>query len=151
MNEIEVTNRFKKFVDSKYFLCSPDPLKDGWDCLNMLADYYGACFPRTFEDWDDSNYGERWLKDEKKAREVLRRFLLSLGTEINVNYAMPGDLMLFENEIPPFTLKRPRIPMFPGIYQGNNHVIINWGRDKGIKVVLFDPLKPMLISVRRLF
>jgi hypothetical protein len=144
MNEIEITNRLNKFTDKKYFLCSPDPLKDGWDCLNMLADYYGACFPRTFEDWDDSNYGERWLKDEAKAREVFRRFLLSLGTEVNVNYALPGDLMLFESE-------RHKMPIFPGIYQGDNHLKVNWGKKIGIRTVLFEQFKPMLISVRRLF
>jgi hypothetical protein len=132
-----------RFLDAPFAL---GDMSKGWDCLNSLAEFYdsmGAEFPRKFGDWDESNYVLRWNENEKKSREVFRQFLRSLGKSVDWNYAVAGDLLLFE---------RMDIPIFPGIYMGNGNVLINWGVKKGMKVAPLTELLKLkfFIEARRL-
>ena len=143
MNDIEFVNTSKRFVDTPYAL--GDPSK-GWDCINSLIEIFcrlGVDFPRQFGDWNESNYAERWNRDEKEARKVLRAFLFSLGDPINCNFAIRGDLFLFEDP-------DHDIPMFPGVYLGNGNILLTLGTKKGTRVVSLGVIKKYLKEVRRL-
>jgi len=154
MDEIQITDSLKKFTDSPYALAD---LASGWDCVNMLLEFYGPKLPRQFGDWTEQNYAGRWRADEATARKVLRQYLLSLGCSIPRNYMLPGDLILCEQEkekgsdfaleSDPFSFS---IPMFPAIYQGNAHVLINWGLKKGVRSIPLRFIEPIIIDVRRI-
>jgi len=130
MKRFEFTKKIQHFIDKPFAL--GDKSK-GWDCLNSLAEFYdsiGKRFPREFKEFNEQNYAEKWKAGEGK--KVFREFLLSLGESINPNYALEGDLFVFDGEE----------TAFPGIYLGRGHVLMVF--DKGVKVL---PLK----HIRKLF
>lgn len=136
MKRFAFTQKVQKFIDAPFAL--GDKAK-GWDCLNSIADFYdsiGKTFPREFKGFNESNYAERWEKGEGK--EELKEFLLSLGESINQNYAVEGDLFIFEGAE----------MVFPGLYLGRGHVLMVF--DKGARVVPLKFFKKYLIGTRRL-
>jgi len=131
----------EKFLSKKFFLGDISGLK-GWDCLNSLAGFYDSMdcsFPHQFKDWDESNYPERWKKNEENCREVLKEFLLTLGDPIDPQYRIMGDLLLFEGR---------SIPLFPAIFIGNGNVMLIF--KNGVKIAPLNHLSKWLVGARRL-
>jgi cell wall-associated NlpC family hydrolase len=111
--DTRIANAISKFIDRPHAI--GDPSK-GWDCLNSLLDFYRECgvsLPDEFEGYTEVNYPGRWAKNPKKCRQVLERFVLSLGNPVQPEYLQRGDLLIF---------KTPQFPSFPAIYTGNGHV-----------------------------
>ena len=144
MKRWEFTEKIQQFIDAPHIL--GDPSK-GWDCLNILREVYtllGKSFPTEFEGWNAENYAERWKRGEGKA--VYRDFLFSLGQPVEPNYALEGDLFIFDGVE----------QLFPGIYLGRGHLLMVFApcdtkqKNRGVKVVPLRFFKEFLIGVRRL-
>lgn len=138
MDEIEFANLLNRFTDKKYALSDPSK---GWDCLNSLKEIYtkmGADFPLEFEGTDENNYADLWMNHHKEAKGKFKRYLYSLGYQIDANYALPGDLMIFEGAE----------MTFPGVYQSSGMVMMVF--DKGVRKVALKFFQPFLKQVRRL-
>jgi hypothetical protein len=138
MKRHEFTLKIQKFVDAPFAL--GDKTK-GWDCLNSLDDFYrsiGKDFPEEYKGVNKDNYAEKWKS--RNGKKLFREFLLSLGSKIDPNYMIEGDLFVFDGEN--FS--------FPAIYLGRSHLLTVW--DKGIKVVPLKAIKRLfkLADVRRL-
>ncbi len=138
MKRNEFTAKLQKFIDAPFAL--GDKSK-GWDCIDSLIEFYssiGKPFPREFKGFDEQNYAERWARGEGK--KEMREFLLSLGESIDPNYALEGDLFVFDG----------LETAFPGIYLGRGHLLMVF--DIGAKVVTLKAMKTLLkiIDVRRL-
>ncbi len=137
--DTQVANAIQKFVDSKYAIDNP---MEGYDCLNSLRGFFegmGVKMPIEFEDWTLENYGKRALKDPQKAHKAFERFVQTLGHEIDKNYLLRGDLILF---------KVKDIGTYAGIYLGNQNVFMMF--DKGGRVSPLQPFRPYIKQVRRL-
>ena len=129
----------KKFALGKQGLESVEPDK-GLDCLNSLYHIYkhlGFDFPTEWKGYNVENYADRWNKSN--CREDFAEFLQTLGREINPNYRLAGDLMLFEGK---------EIPMFPAIYLGNGKMLMIF--KQGVRVVPYKFFNNCLKSCRRL-
>lgn len=138
MKRNEFTKKIQKFVDAPFALGDKDK---GWDCLNSLDDFYrsiGKDFPTDYKGINKDNYVEKW--ESGKVKKLYMEFLLSLGSSINPNYAIEGDLFIFDGTE----------WAFPGIYLGRGHLMMTF--DKGVKVAPLKILKRMfkLVDVRRL-
>ena len=138
MKRFEFTLNIKKFIDAPFSL--GDKSK-GWDCLNSLDEFYrsiGKNFPQEYRGINADNYAEKWRLGE--AKQIFREFLLSLGCSVNRNYALEGDLFVFDGEE----------TAFPGIYLGRGHVLMVF--DKGVKVLPLNLVKKIfkIVDVRRL-
>jgi len=138
MKRNEFTLKLQKFIDAPFAL--GDTAK-GWDCLNSLAAFYDSIdrpFPRQYKEFNELNYAEKWKAGE--GRKELREFLLSLGEPINPNYALEGDLFIFEGEE----------MTFPAIYLGRGHLLTVW--DKGVKVTALKAIRSLfkLVDTRRI-
>lgn len=130
MKRYEFTLKVKKFVDAPFAL--GDKSK-GWDCLNALDEFYrsiGKDFPQEFRGITKDNYAEKWNSGD--TRKIYKDFLLSLGSSINPNYAIEGDLFIFDGTE----------WSFPAVYLGRGHLLGVF--TEGVKVV---PLRLM----KRLF
>jgi hypothetical protein len=170
-----IAEAITKLVDSPYFL--GDESK-GWDCLNSLKEFYEDCgfaFPRRFEDWEQGNYRDKWVFDPEVGREVFYRFLKTLGKQVDLNYAVRGDLLLLKTKVErpvTETLKRrvlnrikethPFMHRFinnvlagrslltwPAIYIGNGKIFMIF--EKGGKIIPLKPYEHFIEEVRRLF
>ena len=128
-----------KMVDKPWMLCDTSK---GFDCLNFLLFFYedmGFVFPDQFEGVTRKTYAELWKSDNQRAKEIMKRFLFSVGDEINPHYMLRGDLLIFEGK---------EFGSFPGIYLGNGNVQITF--DVGVQVLPLRFLRSYLIGVRRL-
>lgn len=129
----------KKFALGKQDTDSVKPEK-GLDCLNSLYHIYkylGFDFPTEWKGYNVENYAKRWEKED--CRGDFAEFLQSLGREIDPNYRLAGDLMLFEGK---------QVPVFPSVYLGNGKLLIAF--HEGVRVVPFKFFKKFLKSCRRL-
>lgn len=138
LKRVEFTQKIEKFIDAPFALGNKSK---GWDCLNTLDEFYrsiGKKFPEEFEGITKDNYAEAWRSG--KGKKLLKRFLLGLGRSIDQNYAVEGDLFVFEGEK----------AVFPGIYLGRGHLLMVF--DKGVRVVPLKVIKKgfYLLDVRRL-
>ncbi len=144
MNDIEFAKSLEPYLFKAYSL--GDPSK-GWDCLNCLGDWAkknGLEFPDEFEGWTWENYTERWNRGD--GMDVLRRFLMSLGDSVNINYMLPGDILVLE----------ARGVVGAAQYLGSGHVkVVERGKGgddpkSGTFVFPLWPLIPFTIRVCRL-
>ena len=69
----------------------------------------------------------------------MKRFLFSLGKQIDPHYMERRDLLIFEGK---------QLDSFPGIYAGNGIVHMTW--DVGVHPYPLRFLRQFLIGVRRL-
>jgi cell wall-associated NlpC family hydrolase len=110
MDDIEFAKKINRFFNSPFLLGGRG--EKGWDCLTSMAAFFESCgidFPSEFKDWNWGNYVERWERGE--GMSVFRDFLHSLGQSIDINYMLPGDIIIFEmNNI-----------VSAGIYLGSGH------------------------------
>lgn len=135
MRPREITDAARRLIDKPYHL---GDTSRGYDCLSMVLDFYRGCgvkLPEEFRGFTRENYAERWKRGE--GRQEIREFYGSLGRRVDVNYALPGDLMIYEWED----------TVTAGIYLGNGHALMCF--EKGLKVVPFRFFKSKLIEVRR--
>ena len=131
----------KILLEKKYKLGG---FKDGYDCLSLLLTFYeslGYKFPNEWKGWTRDNYAERWEKGE--GRKELYKFLHGLGVEVDINYAIEGDLLILNNDI-----VANEMLVTSAIYLGNAHAILL--SDVGIVVVPLWAIKNKIIEVRRL-
>lgn len=138
MKRHEFTLKIKKFIDAPFALGDKNK---GWDCLNSLNDFYlsiGKDFPKEYRGVNWDNYVEKWNSGD--AKKIYKDFLLSLGRSIDPNYAVQGDLFIFDGTEWPF----------PGIYLGRGHLLMVFLQ--GSRVVPLKIMKRMyrLVDVRRL-
>lgn len=94
MKDIEFAQKMSPFLGKPFAL--GDRLK-GWDCLNSMAEFFesvGIDFPNEFKGWTWGNYVERWKKEMNF--KIFREFLFSLGESIDLNYILPGDIIIIE-------------------------------------------------------
>jgi hypothetical protein len=106
----EFTIKMQKFIDAPFALGDKNK---GWDCLNALDEFYrsiGKDFPTEFKGINKDNYAEKFQSGIGK--KLYKEFLLSLGSPINPNYALQGDLFIFDG----------KEWAFPGIYHGNGNL-----------------------------
>jgi cell wall-associated NlpC family hydrolase len=139
MEDIKIAKAAEKLIDAKFSLGNTSK---GWDCLNSLREFYSALgvdFPKSFKDYNESNYAKRWKNSSDKAKADFEEFLLTLGKPVDFHYAKRGDLMIFEGK---------EIPSFPAIYLGNGHILMVF--DKGCKVVPLKFFKKVIKGTRRL-
>jgi cell wall-associated NlpC family hydrolase len=128
--------KMQKFIDAPYSL--GDETR-GWDCLNLLRHFFkdiGKELPEFPKDWTWENYAERWKNGE--GRKEFKKYLMDMGTEIEPNFMMHGDLLIFEG----------RQMTFCGIYLGAGHILSVF--DIGCKVIPWAVMKKFLVSARRL-
>lgn len=133
--DVMIARAASALIDAKYHLGSGD----GFDCLSMLWHFYGQVgveLPPLPEGFTPENYGEKWSRGE--GRVEFFQYLVGIGVEVEPNYAIAGDLMIFDyGEV-----------VASGIYLGSNHVLCAY--EKGVLVVPFDRfLKRFLVEVRR--
>ena len=139
MNSTLVANQADKYLGKPY--CLDDPI-NGWDCFNMLLDFYqafGYQFPTEFEGYSLKAYKDLWLEDQDKAKQVLSRFLLSLGEPVEKNFFIRGDLLLF---------RIPRKNLFSAIALGNGNMKI--AVQEGVTDVPFHIFQKLFVGARRL-
>lgn len=128
------TDLAREYVDCRF---DPD---NKIDCLGMILGIYrklGYQFPTEFEGFTEENFLEKWRRGE--GRDVLRRFIASLGIPAEKNFEHPGDL--FYGEI--------RGEYIFGIYLGGDHALMMF-QESGGKVVPFSRCKPFIQGIRRL-
>lgn len=138
MNDIQFAEKVNTYLNGAAAL--GDKSK-GWDCLNSLADFFefaGVPFPDHFGDWNWENYTKRWEK-EKGAMKVLKEFLFSLGSAVDVNYMLPGDLIILERD--------DIVSSALYLGSGNMQIVSN---PHGVLRVPMRFFKPAIIGVRRL-
>lgn len=86
------------------YLFKPFALGDrakGWDCLNQLGQWArenGFEFPDEFKGWTWENYAERWERGE--GMDVFLDFLMNLGDPVDINYMLPGDIIVLKVKDP---------------------------------------------------
>lgn len=137
MNDIAIATAAKRLIDARYHLGMSEDV--AFDCLTMMREFYGnlgITLPPLPEGWNVDNYAKRWNNGE--GREELYHYLLSMGKEVDENYMIAGDLLIFDG----------KDWVFPGIYIGSGHVICAF--DRGVKVVPFKFFRHALIEVKRL-
>ncbi len=126
-----------RFVDADYALC--DKAK-GYDCLSMTLEFYrelGLDFPNEFNGFNEENYGEKWLTGE--GLESYREFIEAVSDEIDPNYKIAGDLLIFDFG--------GRASINLGIYLGSGNAIMCF--TKGIRVVPIKFFANRLKEARR--
>lgn len=136
MKDIDISKAARKLIDAPYFL---GPSEQGFDCLTIMRHFYnnlGIQLPPLPEGWTDKNYAERWKNGE--GREELYEYLLSIGEEVQVNYMISGDLLIFDGEK----------WVFPGIYLGSGHFLAAY--EKGVLCCPLKFFRKNIIEVRRL-
>lgn len=139
-SDTSIANIANKFVDKSFYLGDVTGQK-GWDCLNSIAIFYESLnfkFPRKFENWNEFNYAELWKKNEILAKETFKKFLKSLGKEIDRRFILRGDLIIMEG----YEMT------FPAIYLGNDIVMMVF--DKGVKCLPLHLMRKFIVEVRRL-
>lgn len=156
--------------------------ESGWDCLNSIVSFYselGFTFPEVFEGYNLKNYPEKWEDDSEKSREVMFRFLMSLGKSVDIRYRLRGDLLILEGGVekpleekliakvlgklgtkfPSFVkemrkvLQSKKLLIFPAIYIGNGNIfmVITTDKDKrGPRVMPLKFFRKFVKDVRRL-
>ena len=135
-NDIAIANAAGKLIDAEYSLGNKIL---GYDCISMLREFYGnlgITLPPLPDGWTDNNYAQRWQGGE--GREELYHYLLSIGIEVEPNYIIAGDLLIFDG----------KEWVFPGIYLGSGHVICAF--ERGVKVVPLKFFCHALIEAKRL-
>ncbi|MEO0166600.1 MAG: hypothetical protein ABIL39_10745 [candidate division WOR-3 bacterium] len=136
-DETEFSNFISKFIGKKHYLANPEK---GWDCVNFLLEvygHYGCNLPQEIEGITKDNYDYLWRKKRKEAVEIMKKFLFSLGKPIDPNYAIMGDLIIFEG----------KEMVFGGIYNWGANVIVVF--DKGVFNLPIRFLKDYIIGARR--
>jgi hypothetical protein len=132
--EIDFTDLAREYVD-----CEFDP-DNKVDCLGMILGIYrklGYQFPTEFEGFTEKNFLQKWRQGE--GRDVLRRFIASLGEPVGKNFEQAGDL--FYGEI-------DKKYVF-GIYLGQDNALVMFA-DTGGRVLPFTRCKPYIQGMRRL-
>lgn len=135
VRDFDIAAAAKRLVDAGYHL---GPSNEGFDCLTMLREFYGrlgAVLPPLPSGWTDDNYASRWAAGE--GREELRAYLMSIGEEVDVNFARSGDLFIFDGGK----------WVFPGIYLGSGHALCAF--ERGVRVVPLRFFKHGLTGARR--
>jgi cell wall-associated NlpC family hydrolase len=138
MNATKVSEQAGKYLNQPYFV--GDKTK-GYDCISLIWDFYesfGIKLPHEFEDLNEGNYAEAWANDPKRAGQVMRRYLMSIGWEIGKNFYKAGDLLVFEKEE----------EVFIGIYTGNGHLKLVF--KQGVFDSPYHVFEKMHIATRRL-
>lgn len=164
-----------KMIDKPYYL--GDESK-GLDCLNSLKNFYEDCgfrFPREYCQWSETNYRQKWMDDVEEGRAAFWDFLHTLGTRVEKNYIIRGDLLIFRKDPPLESIKDARvisalnsvldimpfmkkfirnviagkqILTFPGIYTGNGNCFMVF--DRGARQVPLRLFEKYLVEARRL-
>lgn len=139
-----------RFVRSLHpYLFKPFSLGDrskGWDCLNQLGDWAkenGYEFPDEFKGWTWGNYAERWERGE--GMDVFFDFLMSLGEEVDINYMLPGDIIVLKIKDPASN----KDVVSAVQYLGSNKIKAV-PKEMGTVVLPMSFYKPAIKSVRRL-
>ena len=175
MDDTKIANVAAEFVDKPFALGNKGK---GFDCVNSLIEFYsklGFDFPRTFGEWTEENYAKGWLRDPGQAKQVLRKFLMTLGREVDKNYLLRGDLLIIEPKtsslkMHPKTeaflreeleasfpgmkgyisnlLAGRELLSFPAIFLGNDLIMIV--SNKGVFIVPFRFFEDRVVSCRRL-
>ncbi len=126
-------------VDQKFSL---GDRSKGFDCLNSILFLYrglGYEFPTELDGWTEENYAKKWDEDIFEGRDVLGRLVHILGKQVEKNYYIKGDLMIFGGN---------EIKDFPGIFLGNGNVLMVF--DKGARVVPYHLFEIVHLETRRL-
>ena len=136
LRDIDISNSAKRLIDADYHL---GPVDNAFDCLTILREFYGnlgLTLPPLPDGWTDDNYAQRWQNGE--GREELYYYLLSIGTEVEPNYIIAGDLLIFDG----------KEWVFPGIYLGSGHFLAAF--EKGVRVVPLKLFIHALVEAKRL-
>ncbi len=145
ITDTEIANRAQPLVDKPYALGDVEG-KTGWDCLSALGAFYGNALPQEFKGINALNYARFWKKDEKKARELLAEYLLSLGEAVDIHHSIRGDLVIF---------KSLEHDLWTGINLGAGNIWVCAGEKHGCSVISIDQLlkwtTQKICSVRRIF
>ncbi len=145
ITDTEIANRAQPLVDKPYALGDVEG-KTGWDCLSALGAFYGDALPQEYKGITALNYARFWKKDEKKARELLAEYLLSLGEVVDIHHSVRGDLVILSSDSG---------DLWAGIYLGNENLWVCAGKKHGCSVISLTQLlrwtTQKVISVRRIF
>lgn len=179
--EGRIAKAIDKMIDKKYYL-GDSTGELGWDCLNTIRSFYtdlGVTLPNEFEGVTWDSYVAKWDDDPDTARDVLVRFLRSLGRPIEVNYCLRGDLLIIETRAPksldksviqkaidklakkfPKMVKEARkilegkkLLVFPAIYVGGSKIfmVVTTNKDdRGPRILPLKFFKKYVKDVRRL-
>lgn len=136
MKQSDIVDVARRFVEAPYALGDTDK---GWDCLSLIMEFYrqlGVTLPVEHRGINISNYADVWKGGGGRAEFF--EYLTAIGEEIEPNYAILGDLMIFDygNNC-----------VAPGIYLGNGTVLCAY--EKGIFVIPLRFIKKHLYEVRR--
>jgi len=180
-NDSMIAKAVDKLIEKPFFLGDLTGVK-GYDCLNTIKSFYtelGVILPDEFEGVTWDSYAAKWDDDPEEAREVLIRFLRSLGKPVGINYCLRGDLLIIESrnekkysegiikrmldtigkKFPKMVketrkfLEGKKLLIFPAIYVGNSKIlmVITTDRDeKGPRILPLRFFKRNVTEVRRL-
>ena len=118
-----------KLVGSPYKL-GGHGINDGFDCYSLFlaaCDFWGVKVPAEFEGLSVENYPERFVNDPDGTKEILFRFLDSLGRQIKPSRAFAGDLLVT-------TVKGGNGKLGIGLHAGNDSILASY-LEKGVAIM----------------
>jgi cell wall-associated NlpC family hydrolase len=113
----------RKYVGSPYKLGGWSR-ESGFDCVSLIVTIlndYGINPPMKFEGLNNKSYAALWTGNKQKAKSVLFRYLLGLGSEVKTCFAFTGDIIFISGNG----------KLTAGIHGGND-LVLSAFTDRGV-------------------
>lgn len=97
--KIKFSEVVSKYIDKGYELGSWGP--DSYDCMSFIYSFYkdlNVDLKDSYQGVTKNSYVDIYRNDEIRAKSLLREWFDSLGEEVDINYSIPGDLILVDKE-----------------------------------------------------